>query len=96
MTEKCEMCLENDSEMDFNYALPLPHKFTPEVSDNPNLFSAKICLDCFGSVISDVEIVVVIGSKRRRNLLHMQSALESLKLLKRIGGIQEEGRINNA
>lgn len=64
MAEKCEMCLENDSEMDFNYALPSPHTFTSEVSDNPNLFSAKICFGCFGSVISDAEIVVVIGSKR--------------------------------
>lgn len=61
----CEMCLENDFEMDFNYVLPLPHEFTSEVSDNPNLFSAKICMDCFGSVISDAEIVIAVANKRK-------------------------------
>ncbi len=65
MSEKCEMCLENDFEMDFNYALPVGHSFTREVSDNPHLFSAKICFDCFGSVSDDVEIVVAIGVKRK-------------------------------
>jgi len=62
---KCEMCGENDSEMDFNYALPFPHTFTPEVSDNPNLFSADICLDCYGSVLSDAHIVIAVINKRK-------------------------------
>ena len=65
MSEKCEMCLENDFEMEFNYALPAPHEFTKEVSDNPHLFSAKICFECFGSVNSDAEIVVAVGVKRK-------------------------------
>jgi len=62
---KCEMCGENDSEMDFNYALPFPHTFTSEVSDNPNLFSADICLDCYGSVLSDAHIVIAVANKRK-------------------------------
>ena len=64
---KCEMCLENDSEMDFNYALPFPHRFVPEISDNPNLFSTKICFDCYGSVSSDVLIVIAVSLKRKES-----------------------------
>lgn len=62
---KCEMCLENDSKMDFNYALPAPHKFTRDVSDNPHIFSAKICFECFGSVNRDAEIVVAVANNRK-------------------------------
>jgi len=62
---KCEMCLENDFEMDFKYVLPAPHKFAKGVSDNPHIFSAMICFDCFGSVNSDAEIVVAVGVKRK-------------------------------
>jgi hypothetical protein len=61
------MCEENKSDMKFNYALSAPYKFTKSVSDSPDLFQADICLECYRSVIKDVEIVIAVVKNRQKN-----------------------------
>lgn len=63
----CEICGEK-SDMDFNYMVPSGYSFEPEVSDNPHIFQADICLECFGKAASDSKVVVLVARKRKEGM----------------------------
>ena len=62
--EKCEICNKNEANMDFNCAPPPGVSWSAKVSDNPRMFTAMVCLDCFGREIDDMHVVVAVVKSR--------------------------------
>ena len=66
MNKKCEIC-KDESDMEFNMAAPPGATFKPEVSNNPNMFTSDICLNCWGKHGSDEGVLLAIVAIRKES-----------------------------
>jgi len=65
MTEDCELCGKDDELIDFHYMLPMGVSFESDVSDDPQIFRATVCLNCMAACPSDAHVVIAVAKKRK-------------------------------